>query len=80
MNLQEWITYGIENGWCSPPVCYMHDGLPVTAAEDEEMCEGHDPCIHIMRMYEDKEMALAVEEHCSPAVWRKFPYQDGDPF
>jgi hypothetical protein len=31
-------------------------------------------------MYEDKEMALAVEEHCSPAVWRKFPYQDGDPF
>ena len=75
MNQHEWIKYGIENGWCSPPVCYMHDGVPVTEAEDMDMCEGFDPCVHIIRMYEDLETQMAVERHSSPAVWRKAPYE-----
>jgi hypothetical protein len=69
MNFDEWIKLGIEKGWCGPPVCYTHDGLPLSASEDEEFNEG-DPCIHIIRMYESKEIADAVVENHSPSIWR----------
>ena len=69
MNFDEWITLGIEKGWCGPPVCYTHDGLPMSTSEEEEFNEG-DPCIHIIRMYESKEIADAVVENHSPSVWR----------
>lgn len=79
MNQHEWIKMGVEHRWCSPPVCYMHDGIPLTPTEDAVLSEGHDPCMHIIRLYEDTETADAVEEHFSPAVWRKAPYEE-DPF
>jgi len=44
MNFDEWIAFGIEKGWCGPPVCYTHDGLPMSTSEEEEFNEG-DPCI-----------------------------------
>ena len=69
MNFDEWISLGIEKGWCGPPVCYTHDGLPMSTSEEEEFNEG-DPCIHIIRMYESKEIADAVVENHSPSVWR----------
>lgn len=69
MNFDEWIALGIEKGWCGPPVCYTHDGLPMSASEEEEFNEG-DPCIHIIRMYESKEIADAVVENHSPSIWR----------
>lgn len=75
MNQHEWIKYGIDNGWCSPPVCYMHDGLPTTPDEDAELDDGFDPCVHIIRMYEDKAMATEVEGNHPPSVWRKAPYE-----
>jgi len=65
----EWIKYGVEQGWCGPPVCYTHDGLPTSPEEDEEF-EEHDPCLHIVRLYEDSEHKLAVEDNHSPSVWR----------
>ena len=69
MNFDEWIALGIEKGWCGPPVCYTHDGLPMSTSEEEEFNEG-DPCIHIIRMYESKEIADAVVGNHSPSVWR----------
>jgi hypothetical protein len=69
MTYDEWIALGIINGWTGPAVCYTHDGLPTTQAEDEEFEMG-DPCIHILRLYDDAEVKQAVQENHSPSVWR----------
>ena len=34
LDYDEWMTYGIKKGWCGPPVCYTHDGLPMSEQED----------------------------------------------
>jgi hypothetical protein len=70
LTFDEWIAYGIENGWCGPPVCYTHDGLPMSEQEYAEFDEGQDPCTHIVRMYEDIDMKKSIEENHSPSQWR----------
>jgi hypothetical protein len=62
----EWMSYGIEKGWCGPPVCYTHDGLPMSSSEYDE----EDLCMHIVRMYEDEEMKEQIEEEHTPSQWR----------
>ena len=69
MDFDQWIKVGYDNGWCGPAVCYTHDGLPTTADEDEELAE-LDPCVHIIRLYEDAAVKAAVEENHSPSQWR----------
>ena len=66
----EWLKIGMDKGWCGPAVCYTHDGLPTTAKEDEEFYEG-DPCVHIIRLYEDIDDKKEIEENRSPSQWRK---------
>ena len=70
MNQDEWLIYGIEQGFCGPPVCYTHDGLPTTFEEDENWDED-EPCVHIIRPYRDSEERRDVENNHSPSVWRK---------
>ncbi len=70
LSFEQWMSYGIEKGWCGPPVCYTHDGLPIALEEDEEFDEGHDPCIHIIRMYESDQQKDAIENAHSPSQWR----------
>ena len=70
MDFDTWAKIGYDNGWCSTPMCYTHDGLPVTAGEDEELNEGHDPCIHIVRLYESVEQKKSCEAQNPAAVWR----------
>jgi hypothetical protein len=65
----EWLQEGISSGFVGPAICYTHDGLPLSEQEDVEFEEG-DPCIHILRLYEDKETKNAVEENHSPSTWR----------
>lgn len=65
----EWLQIGLTNGWCGPAVCAIHDGLPTSAAEDAELDES-DPCVHVIRLYEDAEVKAAVEENHSPSIWR----------
>jgi hypothetical protein len=65
-----WRDIGLINGFVSPPVCHTHDGLPMSAEEDEMFEEGDDPCLHIMRLYESVEHKQAIEENHSPSVWR----------
>ncbi len=70
ITFDEWITYGIEKGWCGPPVCYTHDGLPMSEQEYAEFDEGQDPCTHVVRMYEDIDMKKSIEDNHSPSQWR----------
>jgi len=65
----EWMRQGIEAGFCGPPVCSTHDGIPTTVFEDEDFADG-DPCIHVVRLYEDDSVKDAVESNHSPSVWR----------
>jgi hypothetical protein len=69
-SFDEWLQEGISHGFCGPAICYPHDGIPSTELEDEQYDEGGDPCMHILRLYEDLEMKKAVEENHSPSVWR----------
>lgn len=69
MTFEEWLEYGFNQGWCGPEVCETHDGLPISEAESAEFEEG-DPCIHIIRLYEDLDVKKAVEENHSASVWR----------
>jgi len=70
ITFDEWISYGIEKGWCGPPVCYTHDGLPMSEQEYAEFDEGQDPCTHVVRMYEDIDMKKEIEDNHSPSQWR----------
>lgn len=65
MNFNQWLEYGLKQNWCSPPVCEIHDGTPLSESESNEFENGSDPCIHIIRLYNDVEMKNAVEVYSS---------------
>jgi len=67
MNMQEWLDYAMNKGWCGPIVCGVHDGLPMSEAESEES----EPCIAIIRLYMGYDEKEAVEEFHLPSQWRK---------
>lgn len=69
MTAEEWLKYGWDKGYCGPAMCYTHDGLPMSEEEDEELFES-DPCIHILRLYEDQEHRRQVELNDAPTNWR----------
>ncbi len=70
VDFDEWLEEGYVRGWIGPPVCETHDGMPMSDEELAEFDNGSDPCIHILRLYEDKESKDAVECSHSPSVWR----------
>lgn len=69
MDFEEWLKIGIQEGWCGPAICYTHDGLPLSLEEDQ-LFEESDPCIHVIRLYDDEYHKRAVEENHSPSIWR----------
>lgn len=71
MTFDDWLAVGIRNGFCGPPVCATHDGVPSTAAEDAEFEDGFDPCVTVIRPYEDVGVRREVELNHSPSTWRK---------
>lgn len=71
MTFTDWLATGIAAGYCGPAICYTHDGTPTTADEDDQFDDGHDPCIHILRLYPDAATGAAVEANHPPSVWRK---------
>lgn len=70
LTAEQWIEYGIKQGWCGPPVCYTHDGVPTTQDEDTDF-EQYDPCVTIVRMYDNEMMRDEVEQNHSASIWRK---------
>jgi hypothetical protein len=71
MNFHDWLTLGIESGYCGPIVCNTHDGTPTTAAEDDSFDDGDEPCIPAIRIYNSPEEQTAVESNHKASVWRK---------
>jgi hypothetical protein len=70
MDFDTWAKVGYEAGWCSPPVCYSHDGVPMTATEIEELDAGEEPCLHVIRLYESMDQKKGCEAQNPAAVWR----------
>ncbi len=70
LDVEQWLAYGRSQGWCGPAVCATHDGTPTSETEDLEFEEGFDPCIHILRLYENSIKASEVAKNHSPSVWR----------
>ena len=58
----EWVAHGMAQGWCSPPICQTHDGVPMTPTEIDETDEGGDPCIHVVRLYARRQDQTDAEE------------------
>lgn len=71
MRQDDWIEMGVKMGWCSPPICEPHDGMPISEEEANQYEEGSDPCVHILRLYFNEEHRNKVEAFSSQAVWRK---------
>lgn len=69
-DFDSWISFGMEQGWCGPPLCETHDGIPLTKIEEEEFEEGHDPCVHVIRLFETPEDKAEAESSHSPSQWR----------
>ncbi len=69
-SFDDWLDYGMEQGWCGPAVCETHDGVPMTEEEEDEFMDGADPCLHVIRLYDSFETKFAVEENHPPSVWR----------
>jgi len=70
MTLEEWFEYGWLKGWCGPPVCLTHDEEPISKKEDDEMFDGKDVCIHVIRVYPDADTAQEVANNHEPTVRR----------
>jgi len=52
LTFEDWVTTGIENGWCSEPVCETHEGLPLTPGEETFFDLGNDPCVFAVRIWD----------------------------
>lgn len=52
MTFNDWVTMGMNYGYCSLPFCQTHDGL-LTEEEIAAFDEGDDPCILVARVYPD---------------------------
>lgn len=46
-----WLRKGIDQGWCSEPVCERHDGLPWTEEEVIDHQAGEEFCVPCTRLY-----------------------------
>jgi hypothetical protein len=53
LTIDEWLEYGRLRGWCSEVVCSTHDGVPTTDEEDERWEAGEDPCMAVVRLWND---------------------------
>lgn len=51
LSLTEWLKYGYARGYCSDVVCDMHDGVPMTEPEIDEMEEHGEVCIPVVRVW-----------------------------
>jgi hypothetical protein len=70
-----WLRHGLAMGWVSPPSCFNHDGVGLTELEELDYEAGNDPCVWLMRVYDDDAMREELEERFAPYSWRKLDYQ-----
>lgn len=53
--LEEWVAFGAAKGWVTLPFCGTHDGVPMMKAEWKAVAQGEDPCVLMIRVWEDAE-------------------------
>ncbi len=53
MDIYEWLSYGMEQGFCTDVVCETHDGIPQTMEEIVQWDAGEDPCVPAVRIWRD---------------------------
>jgi len=55
LDFDQWLQYGIDNGYCSEQFCNTHDVSPVHSSELDAWDNGSDPCAHVVRLgsYDD---------------------------
>lgn len=73
-----WIRHGLAKHWISPPACYFHDGIGMLPEEEVALDEGDDPCIWLIRVYEDEKMAEELNSIHPPYSWRRLEYMHND--
>jgi len=58
LTYEQWLDYGIQHDYCSPPFCDTHEGVPLTDTEIELWDTGVDPCALAVRLgyYQDWEL------------------------
>ena len=71
LDFNQWLAIGLHNNWIGPPICYTHDGLPTSQLEDQQYDDGQDPCLHILRLYENDVHRITIEDNHSPSIWRQ---------
>jgi len=47
---EQWIQFGVREGYCSAPFCDTHDGPPMADSENEVWDQGGDPCMVYIRV------------------------------
>ena len=50
MTFDEWLEFGVQNGYCSPQYCATHDVGFITPYEEQQFDDGYDPCVHVVRL------------------------------
>jgi hypothetical protein len=53
VDIYEWLSYGMEQGFCTDVVCETHDGIPQTMEEIVQWDAGEDPCVPALRIWRD---------------------------
>ena len=55
MNFDEWIDFGIKNGFCSEQFCERHAYPPMTELEEKLLNDiDADLCVHVVRLGSEK--------------------------
>ena len=64
MTFDEWLKFGIDNGYCTDQFCSTHDGGPMHESEELAWDRGDDPCLHMVRLgsYEDWDIGVQEED------------------
>jgi hypothetical protein len=68
MTFEEWLAFGVANGFCTEQVCDTHAGYPTTETENRLFEVGVDFCIHVVRlgtpeMWEENAIAMENLEY-----------------
>ena len=50
-SFQEWVSYGVAQGWVGFPKCGTHDGSDFTEQEELEFEDGGYPCFTVMSVW-----------------------------
>ena len=62
MTFEEWLEFGIKNGYCSDQFCDTHDGPPMHESEEKAWEDGGDPCMHMLRLGTIEDWNISTEE------------------